>query len=570
MPTENNEKRIWWKEAVVYQIYPKSFCDTNGDGIGDLAGIQSKLDYLKALGVDVLWLSPIYPGPGFDNGYDISDYEDIDPQYGTMDDFCELLDQAHARGLRVVLDLVVNHTSDRHPWFIQSRAQPPTDKRDYYIWRPAKDGGPPNNWGALFGGPAWTHDRQNGLCYLHLFSPRQPDLNWNNEQLRHELYAMMRRWLDRGVDGFRMDVISLIAKPDDFADGPAGPNAFFDPRARIASNPRVHDYLREMRREVLSDYDIMTVGEASGVTLQDARHYTDPAGSELDMLFQFEHMDLDGGETFKWNDRAIPVAELKKVLVKWQVGLEGSGWNALFFNNHDQPRMVSRICGDESLHERAATMLATCLHMLKGTPFIYQGEELGMSNMDFTHAGQLRDIESVDAYRRYVEEEHRFASDIMLGYIRRKSRDNARTPMQWHSGPGAGFTDGVPWMDINPNYTAVNADEQQRRAGSVFHHYQALIALRRQYDVVVYGVFQAVAPDHPQVFAYTRALGGQKLFVACNLTDRPAVFPLPCPFDGPGAQPLLDNLPTADYRTTGQLAPYQAIIFYNETKGDEA
>jgi oligo-1,6-glucosidase len=547
---------------VVYQIYPKSFHDSDGDGVGDLRGIIGKLDYLSQLGVDVLWLSPIFPSPGYDNGYDISDYDAIDPVYGSMDDFDELLTRAHALGLRVLLDMVVNHSSSRHPWFTDARCGGPG--RDYYIWRDGRGPrgeAPPNNWGALFGGPAWTREGPNGQYYLHLFSPEQPDLNWRSDALRRELYAMMRRWLARGVDGFRLDVVSLISKPDDYSDGPVGPSGYFDPRPRIANGPRVHEYLRELRARALAGYDTMTVGEASAVTLDEARRYTDPDGNELDMVFQFEHMDLDGGETFKWNDRVIPLPALKRVIAKWQLGMEGRGWNALFWNNHDQPRMLSRL-GDEGAHrERSAKLLATCLHMLKGTPFIYQGEELGMTNMRFTSPEQLRDAESIDAYRRHTAS-GAFTREEMLRYISLKSRDNARTPMQWEAGEGAGFTAGRPWMDINPNHRHINAAEQIPRRNSVLAHYRALIALRRRHDIIVYGTYAPLALDDEHIFAYTRSLGGQTLLVCCNFSAQARRFAPPPALRN--AVCLLTNVDDSLYTKTGELAPYEAVILLGE------
>lgn len=554
------DERRWWKESVVYQIYPQSFCDGNGDGVGDIPGIISKLGYLASLGVDALWLSPFYPSPGYDNGYDISNYEAVDPRYGTMADFETFLQGAHTRGLKVIIDLVVNHTSSEHPWFkaaLESKQHP---KRDYYIWRdPAANGGPPNNWGALFGGPAWTLDDASGQYYLHLFSPQQPDLNWDNPVLREDIYAMMRRWLDKGVDGFRMDVISLIAKPDDFSDGPVGQSGYFDPRARIAANPELHSHLREMRQKALAGRDAMTVGEASATTLDEARQLTNPNGSELDMVFQFEHMDLDGGETFKWTDRTIPLPELKHVMTKWQQGLEGCGWNALFWNNHDQPRILSRLGHEGEWREASAKMLAICLHMMKGTPFVYQGEELGMTNMHFTTPEQLRDSESRNAYHRYTQDDS-IAKKDMLHYISLKSRDNARTPMQWSAAPGAGFTTEVPWMALNPNHLHINAEEQLKREDSVLAFYKRLIRLRHSHEVIVYGRYLPHALEDPRSFSYFRVLGGQTLFVCCNFTADTIKFSLPAGFAGPHTQLLLSNQEHGTYMADGCLAPFEAVV----------
>jgi oligo-1,6-glucosidase len=561
---KNMEKRTWWKESVGYQIYPKSFCDSNGDGIGDINGIRSKLDYLKWLGVDILWLSPVYPSPGFDNGYDISDYDSIGGQYGTEEDFAALLKEAHGRGLKVIMDLVVNHTSDLHPWFIESRSSRDNPRRDFYIWRDGKNGGCPNNWKALFGGPAWTLDEASGQYYLHLFSSRQPDLNWENSAVREEVYAMMCRWLDKGVDGFRMDVISLIAKPEGLPDIPGAQNNLADPRTLIASNPRVHDHLREMHHKVLSHYDLVAVGEASGVTLEEARKYTAPDGCELDMIFQFEHMDLDGGETFKWNDRRIPLVQLKEVMTKWQQGMEESGWNALFWCNHDQPRMVSRL-GDESRHwEKSAKMLATCLHMMKGTPFIYQGEEIGMLNMPFQNPEQLRDIESIDAYTRFTQD-GRISKDDMMRYIRLKSRDNARTPMQWDDSRSAGFTDGNPWIEVNPNHKRINVKEQMVRDDSVLSFHKQLLALRKRHEVLLYGRYEPLAQEDPAVFAYTRSLGDEVVFVACNFSNQSTLFPMSLENRADRVQ-LIGNEMDSTYLTTNMLQPYEAIVLLGQSQ----
>ncbi|MPM21846.1 Oligo-1,6-glucosidase [bioreactor metagenome] len=554
------DEHRWWKEIVVYQIYPKSFCDSNGDGVGDLQGIIEKLDYLMWLGVGALWLSPIYPSPECDNGYDVSDYDAVDPHYGTMMDFDRLIREAHARNIKVIIDLVVNHTSEAHKWFRESCISKHSPKRDYYIWRDGKaDGSPPNNWGALFGGAAWTRPEGGDQYCLNLFSPQQPDLNWSNPSLRKEIYAMMRRWLDRGVDGFRLDVISLIAKPEDISDGPVGPSGYFDPRRRIAANPQVHRYLREMRDRVLRGRDIVTVGEASAATLGDARLFSNPDGSELDMVFQFEHMDLDGGESFKWTERTIPLDGLKRVMAKWQHGLEGSGWNALFWSNHDQPRMLSRMGDEGELRETSAKMLATCLHMMKGTPFIYQGEELGMTNMRFSRPDQLRDTESINAYFKYTQNGE-FSKSDMMRLISLKSRDNARTPMQWSATPGAGFTKSAPWMDINPNYTYINVAEQRSRSDSVLAYYRELIRLRQAYEVVAYGEFIPFAQDDPCVFAYVRKLPGQRLFVCCNYTKKTLRFMPPEEFVGTRARMLLTNVENSEYVTLHLLAAYEAVV----------
>ena len=563
------EKRKWWKESVVYQIYPKSFCDGNGDGIGDISGMIGKLDYLVRLGVDVLWICPIYPSPGYDNGYDISDYESVDPCYGSMEEFEALLHEAHARGLKVIIDLVVNHSSDKHPWFLNALEGREAPMRDYYIWKDAApDGGPPNNWGALFGGSAWTWEEKSRQYYLNLFSPRQPDLNWKNPFLRQAVYGMMNRWLDRGVDGFRMDVISLIAKPEEFSDGPVGNSGYHDPRGEIAANPRVHEYLKEMRKEVLCGRNIMTVGEAAATTLENAMLFSNVDGSELDMVFQFEHMDLDGGETFKWNDRRISFGELKKVMTKWQTGLAGRGWNALFWDNHDQPRMLSRLGDEGDFRERSAKMLVACLLMLQGTPFIFQGDELGMANMKFTDVAQLRDSESRNAYERYTGD-GTFTPEQMLHYIGLKSRDTARIPMQWDGGPGAGFTTGKPWMDIHPDHSYVNAKEQENRPDSVLSFYKELIRIRHQHKAAVYGRYELFEAEDPNVFAYLRTGEKEMLFVCCNFTAAPVAFPIPDQFQTADVRCLLGNVEQSVYLERAYLAPYESVILLKETGGDK-
>lgn len=430
----------WWQRAVVYQIYPKSFLDSNGDGVGDLNGICQKLLYLKELGVDVLWLSPFYPSPGYDNGYDISDYESVDPMYGSDEDFERLIERAHALGLRVIINLVVNHTSHVHPWFLESCRNPEGEKGDWYIWHDPVNGGPPNAWGSQFGGSAWTYNGERGQYFLHLFSPYQPDLNWKNKAVRQAVYSMMQRWLDRGVDGFRMDVISLIAKPDGLVipKGSDNGHGFEDWHGTVANQPMVHFYLQEMHRKVLNRNDIMTVGEASAVTVEEAKKYASLDGSELNMVFQFEHVGLDGSERFKWTAEKIRLLDLKQVLNRWQTELEGKAWNPLFWCNHDQPRVVSRLGAEREYRERSAKMLATCLHFMKGTPYIFQGGELGMTNFPFQSAGQLRDMESINAYQELVREGS-YTAEQMLKIFSMKSRDNARTPMQWADAPHGGF-----------------------------------------------------------------------------------------------------------------------------------
>lgn len=552
----------WWHKSVVYQVYPKSFMDADGDGLGDIKGITQKLDYIKLLGVDVIWISPFYTSPGKDNGYDISDYQGIQPEFGTMADFEELLVAAHNRGLKIILDLVVNHSSDQHPWFIESRSNRGNDKRDYYIWKDGKEETPPNNWGALFGGSAWTKDEQTGQYYLHLFSPHQPDLNWESSQLRQAVYSMMRWWLDKGIDGFRMDVISLISKHPDFPDGEITRGAYGNPAPYVANGPKVHDYLKEMRRQVLSSYDTLTVGEASGVTIEEAVSYANLDGNELDMVFQFEHMDLDGGESFKWNLRKINLIELKQTLSKWQITLHQKARNSLYWCNHDQPRILSRLGDEGHYREKSAKMLATCLHMMEGTPYIYQGEELGMTNAPFETLADFRDLESINAYHTYTSN-GRFTEDEMMSYLRYKSRDNARTPMQWSKEKNAGFTAGTPWIMVNPNYLWINAEEQINNPDSVFHYYRQLIALRKVYPVIVSGSYELLAQDDESLYIYKRHYQNQELLVVCNFSDKAISFPLSleqmCSWTY-----LLGNESESCFLREGIVSPYEGAIFYRE------
>lgn len=551
-------KKAWWKEAVVYQIYPRSFCDSNGDGIGDLNGITSKLDYLKELGIDVIWLSPVYKSPNDDNGYDISDYEDIMTEFGTMDDFDKMLAAAHERGIKIVMDLVVNHTSDEHPWFVESRSSKDNEKRDYYIWKEGKDGKEPTNWGSAFSGPAWKYDEKTDMYYLHLFSVKQPDLNWENPKVRKEVFDMMTRWCEKGIDGFRMDVISLISKPEGYPD--AKVVGLYGDMGICANGPKVHDYLKEMNEKVLSKFDIMTVGETAGVTLEEAKKYANTDGSELNMVFQFEHMDLDGGEKFKWSTQPMPLVPLKENLTKWQKGLDGVAWNSLYFCNHDQPRIVSRL-GDESdaYRELSAKCIATCLHMMQGTPYVYQGEELGMTNTVFNFVDDFRDLESINAYRELVES-GLYTDEDMFPKIAHKSRDNARTPMQWDASENAGFTTEKPWIAVNPNYKKINVADQLKREDSVFHYYQKLIRLRKENEIIVYGNYELLLPEDENIFAYIRTLDNQKLLVVCNFSKSEQKFD----FSGyENAKVLISNY-NRDAREDGILKPYEATVLLLE------
>lgn len=518
-------EKKWWKESVVYQIYPRSFCDSNGDGIGDIKGITSKLDYLKGLGIDVIWLSPVYQSPNDDNGYDISDYRAIMKEFGTMEDFDEMLAATHERGMKLVMDLVVNHTSDEHRWFVESRKSVDNPYRDYYIWRPAKDGKEPNNWGSCFSGPAWEYDQETEMYYLHLFSKKQPDLNWDNPAVREEVFQMMNWWIDKGVDGFRMDVISLISKKPDLPDGVPGINgyaSFNEP----ANGPHVHEYLQEMREKVLNRADTITVGECSGVTLEEAKKYARSDGKELNMVFQFEHMDVDADGTNKWSAKKMDLRDLKEVMTRWQKGLEEIAWNSLFWENHDQPRSVSRFGNDGECWEASAKMLATCLHMMQGTPYIYQGQELGMTNVPFETIEDFRDLDSINAYYELTGQGV-FSKEEMLRFLRYKSRDNARTPFQWNDKENAGFTDGTPWIMVNPNYTKINAEEQMGREDSVLNYYKHLIRLRKEHEIIVYGTYDLLLPDSKEIYAYTRTLGEKKLLVVCSFTAEQTAFEMP-------------------------------------------
>ena len=554
-------EKDWWKKSVVYQIYPRSFCDSNGDGIGDLNGITGKLDYLKELGADVIWLSPVYESPNDDNGYDISNYQAVMKDFGTMADFDRMLEEIHARGMKLVMDLVVNHTSDEHPWFQESRKGKDNPYRDYYIWKEPKEGKEPNNWGSCFGGPAWEYEESSGEYYLHLFSVKQPDLNWENPQVRREVYRMMNWWLDKGVDGFRMDVISLISKEPDFPDGPAGITGYaaFN---YCANGPRVHEYLQEMRREVLDGRDTITVGECSGVTLEEALKYASWDGKELSMVFQFEHVDLDFDEKGnKWTDRKCRLTELKEVLSRWQTGLYGKAWNSLFWCNHDQPRVVSRFGNDSpEYREVSAKMLAVCLHMMQGTPYIYQGEELGMTNVPFKGIADFRDLDSINAYWELTGKGI-FKEEEMLRFLRYKSRDNARTPMQWDASPNAGFTEGEPWIMVNPNYGEINAADQIGREDSVFSFYKELVKLRKEKPVIVNGEYRLLDPESEDVFAYERSFHEEHLLVVCSFAEKELLWRIPEEMAGQAAKRVIGNYEGQQWGPEFMLRPYEASVW---------
>lgn len=555
-------KRKWWKESVVYQVYPRSFMDSNGDGIGDLQGIISKLDYLKELGIDVIWLSPVYKSPNDDNGYDISDYRDIMDEFGTMQDWEQLLDECHRRGIKLIMDLVVNHTSDEHPWFVESRSTKDNPYRDYYIWRPGKDGKEPNNWESIFSGSAWQYDEQTGEYYLHLFSKKQPDLNWENPKVREEIYDMMIWWLDKGIDGFRVDAITHIKKKPGFPDLPNPEGKRYVPSFPYHLNqPGIHEWLQEMKQKVLAKYNIMTVGETPGVSPQDALAFVDEENGEFNMLFQFEHMEVDAGPGGKFDLKPWNLVELKQVMSKWQKGLEGRGWNSLYFENHDQPRSVSRFGNDREYHVESAKMLATCLHMMQGTPYVYQGQEIGMTNVRFDSIDDYRDVEILNYYRESMIDGK--DPKQLLEVIWAKGRDNARTPMQWDDSDNAGFTTGTPWIQVNPNFREINVKRALEDPDSIFRYYQKLIRLRKEYPIVIYGTYDLILEDDEQIFAYTRTLDDEKLLVICNFSEARPIFALPQEISHSSKELWISNYPVdenEDIRSI-TLKPYEARVY---------
>lgn len=553
-------EKKWWKESVVYQIYPKSFKDSNGDGVGDIRGIIQKLDYLKELGVNVLWISPMLESPQDDNGYDISDYRRIYEEYGTMEDYEELLCEAHKRSIRILMDLVVNHTSDEHNWFIESRKSKDNPYRDYYIWKDPVNGKEPNNWGGAFGGSAWEYDPQTQMYYLHLFSKKQPDLNWENEKVRQEVYDMMKFWCEKGIDGFRMDVISMISKDQRFPDGEMNNGLYGDFGPYCVHGPRIHEFLQEMNQKVLSKYDIMTVGETAGVTIEEAQKYAGDDRNELNMVFQFEHVESGCGDYGKWTTAKYDFKEFKNIMIKWQEELQGKAWNSLFLGNHDQPRSVSRFGNDNPVYrETSAKMLATCIHMMQGTPYVYQGEELGMTNIYFDKLEDYRDIESINYFKEFTES-GLMTSEHMMKCLMLRSRDNARTPMQWDDSKQAGFTEGEPWIKVNPNYKKINAAQQLEDPDSVFHYYQKLIRLRKEKDIIVYGEFEPLYREDEQIFAYTRKQDQEKLLTVCNFSDKNAEVEVPEEFKG--AECLITNLGRKEFERKIVLNPYEAIVLY--------
>ena len=530
----------WWKKAVVYQIYPKSFQDSNGDGIGDIQGIISRLDYLKDLGVDALWISPMYCSPQDDNGYDISDYRNIDPMFGTMEDMEELIQEAKKREIRIIMDLVLNHTSDEHPWFQEAKKSKENPYHDYYVWRDGTPGKLPNDMKAVFGGPAWEWVPQIGQYYFHQFSVKQPDLNWENPKVRQEIYDMILWWMAKGVGGFRLDVIDQIAK---------------EPDRKITNNgPRLHEFLQEMSRETFQKGDLLTVGEAWGANTENAKLYSNPDGSEFSMVFQFEHVMLDQQEgKEKWDLAPLSLVKLKKNLAKWQDSLYGCGWNSLFWDNHDLPRIVSRWGDDQNYRVESAKMLAAVLHGMQGTPYIYQGEELGMTNVQFADIEEYRDIEIHNMYRERLD--GGYTRQEVMESIYAKGRDNARTPMQWNDQENAGFTTGTPWIRVNPNYRQINMEQERKDPGSVFSFYRRLVHLRKEEPIFVEGRFELLLPEDEQIFAYTRTLGSEQMLVCANFSGQPAKCGLIPQWKN--ARELLHNY---ECDVKEELRPYEVVI----------
>ncbi len=540
----DTDKKQWWKNAVIYQIYPRSFQDSNGDGIGDLQGIIRRLRYLENLGVDAIWLSPVYKSPMDDNGYDISDYQDIDPVFGNLKDMEQLIEEAGKHHIRIIMDLVLNHTSDEHKWFLEAKKSRENPYHDYYVWADGEEGTYPNDMKASFGGPAWEWVPEVQQYYFHQFSVKQPDLNWDNPKVREEIYRMIRWWMDKGAGGFRLDVIDQIAKV---------------PEKKITNNgPRLHEFLREMSRETFHKAGLITVGEAWGATPENAKLFSNPDGSELSMVFQFEHICLDQQEgKEKWDLAPLSLRKLKKVLDRWQTELYGCGWNSLFWNNHDLPRIVSRWGNDGEYRETSAKMLGTLLHGMQGTPYIYQGEELGMTNVKYT-LDEYRDIETLNMYRERKEKGYK-ETDIMAS-IYAKGRDNARTPMQWDATENAGFTKGVPWIKVNPNYKEINAASQTEDKTSVYHYYKRLIALRKKYDVFVDGHFRMLLEEDENIFAYLREAKEQNLLVICNFYEKT----IQCPLEDLRRK---GTLLITNYKGTEDdsiLRPYEARIYLLE------
>lgn len=546
--------RKWWKEAVAYQIYPRSFMDSNGDGIGDIQGIISKLDYVKNLGIDVIWVSPIYKSPNADNGYDISDYQEIMDEFGTMEDFDELLKETHKRGMKLIMDLVINHTSDEHPWFVESRKSKENSFRDYYIWRPGKEGKEPNNWESIFGGSAWKYDEKTNEYFLHLFSSKQPDLNWENERVRKDLYNMVNWWFEKGIDGFRVDAITHIKKKPGLPDLPNPKRLKYVPSYSAHMNQDgILDFLQELKKNTFDKYDIMTVGEANGVQAEEAEEWVGEKKGIFNMIFQFEHLDLWGKDT----NTGIEIHKLKKILSKWQEGLDGIGWNALFLENHDQPRAVSTWGNDGIYREMSAKSLATMYFLMQGTPFIYQGQEIGMTNVQFPSIDDYNDVEAKNLYRNKRKEG--MSDQEIMEIIWKTVRDNSRTPMQWNAEKNAGFTTGRPWLKVNPNYKEINVELALRDENSIYHYYKKLIEIRKKYQALIYGSYDLILENHNEIFAYTRKLEDEQVLVLTNLFANNATFNLPASLKSKKKKLLLSNY-HHDLKPL-ELRPYEARVY---------
>ncbi|MCM3033527.1 alpha-glucosidase [Niallia sp. MER 6] len=551
-------KNKWWKEVVAYQIYPRSFMDSNGDGIGDIQGIISKLDYLKNLGIDIIWVCPIYKSPNDDNGYDISDYKDILSEFGSMTDFDQLLDEVHARGMKLIMDLVINHTSDEHPWFIEARSSKENEYRDYYIWHSGIDGEEPNNWESIFGGSAWQYDEKTEEYYLHVFSKKQPDLNWENPSVRQELYEMINWWLNKGIDGFRVDAISHIKKVAGFPNMPNPENKRYVPSFDGHMNrPGINTFLDELKRETFDNYDIVTVGEANGVSVEEADLWVGEENGKFNMVFQFQHLEL-------WNksvNNGLDIHALKNTLTKWQKGLEDNGWNALFFENHDQPRSVSTWGNDKEYWAESAKCLATLYFLMQGTPFVYQGQEIGMTNVQFPAIEDYNDVAIKNLYK--LEKENGKPHEEIMEIIWKTGRDNSRTPMQWSDDLNAGFTTGKPWMKVNQNFRNINVDLALENPNSIYHYYKKLIDLRKENKVLVYGAYDLILEEHDQIYAYTRTLNNEKMLIITNLFPQITKFVLPADLTVESTELLISNyeVDNGDEIKEITLSPYEARVY---------
>ncbi|MDF2882923.1 MAG: glucohydrolase [Clostridiaceae bacterium] len=554
--------KAWWKESVVYQIYPRSFKDSNGDGIGDLNGIIEKLDYVKELGADMIWLNPIYKSPNDDNGYDISDYEDIMDEFGSMEDFDNLLLQCHKRGIRVMMDLVVNHTSDEHKWFKESRKSKDNPYSDYYIWKNGRENEKPNNWGSFFGGSAWEYEENRDEYYLHIFSKKQPDLNWDNPKVRKDVYNVIKFWLDKGIDGFRMDAINIIGKHDDLPDGTILEGyKYADGTKYFMNQPKVHNFLHEMNKNVISKYDVVTVGETSNVDTKEALNYIADNREEMNMIFQFEHIALRDVPYDKWEDKPVDVVKLKNILTRWQMDLQGNGWNSLYWNNHDKPRAVSNFGNDREYRIESAKMLATCMYLMQGTPYIYQGEEIGMTNANFQQVSDYKDIHTLNCYNEFIHKG--MTHEQLINVMKHLSRDNSRTPMQWNKNINAGFSETEPWIKVNSNYININVETERKNPNSVLNYYKKLLKLRKENEVAVYGDYKLILEKDKQIFSYVRTLKNESMLIICNFTYRTPFFRLPKDIKYSSKELLLCNYENKgnDDLSGFKLRPYECRAY---------